>query len=96
MIHYLAGIVSMHSYPSVIIIFNCKINLILIKECSGCAIPIICPLNITYYAKFINIILPINTNSMIRIYLFLELITLSIANGRRWWMCLKVHRQKIN
>lgn len=79
--------------PRTVIIFTQKINQIAIQECHKLKIPTISLLDTNCDPKRADIGIPINDDSRPRIQLFLEIILLSIYEGRRWWLCIKVKKQ---
>jgi small subunit ribosomal protein S2 len=91
---YFRGRRGIHSLPSVTIVFHRKIDKTAIEECHKLSIPVICRLDVRYHPNFVTIGVPINTESIFRIHLFIETILESLHEGRRWWVSRKVKKQK--
>ena len=85
--------IEIQSIPRTVIIFTQKANQIAIQECYKLKIPTISLLDTNCDPKKTDIGIPINDDSRSRIQLFLEIILLSIYEGRRWWLCIKVKKQ---
>ena len=83
----------MQLIPRVVVIFNQKINRIIIQECRKLKIPTIGLLDTNCDPNIFDFGIPINDDSRLRIQLFLEIILLSIYEGQRWWLSLKVKKQ---
>jgi small subunit ribosomal protein S2 len=81
---YLSGLKGIRKLPGVVVIVGQTIELTAVHECRKLEIPVICRLDTDCDPNFVEIGIPINDDSTIRINLFLKVLLPRIKEGRSW------------
>jgi len=91
---YLGGLKGIRSLPKVVIVVGQKTELAAIQECRKLGIPIICTLDTDCNPNLVDIGVPINDDSILRINIFLETLLPRIKEGRRFWISKKSYTHR--
>jgi small subunit ribosomal protein S2 len=91
---YLGGLKGMRSLPRVVILVGQKVELAAIQECRKLGIPLICRLDTDCNPNLVDVGVPMNDDSVLRIRIFLKSLLPRIQEGRRWWFSRKVRKQR--
>jgi small subunit ribosomal protein S2 len=87
---YLGGLKGIQSLPGAVVIVGQTTELAAVRECRKLGIPVICRLDTDCDPSLAEIGVPINDDSPARVRLFLEALSSSICEGRRWRLQKKV------
>jgi small subunit ribosomal protein S2 len=87
---YLGGLKGIQSLPGAVVIVGQTTELAAVRECRKLEIPMICRLDTDCDPSLAEIGVPINDDSPARVRLFLEALSSSICEGRRWRLQKKV------
>ena len=87
---YLRGLKGIQSLPGVVIIVGQTAELAAVRECRKLEIPMICRLDTDCDPSLVEIGVPINDDSSIRVCLFFKTLSSSICKGRCWRFRKKV------
>lgn len=91
---YLGGLKGMRSLPRVVILVGQKVEFAAIQECRKLGIPLICRLDTDCNPNLVDVGVPMNDDSVLRIQIFLKSLLPGINEGRRWWFSKKVRKQR--
>ena len=91
---YLGGLKGIRSLPRVVIVVGQKVEFAAINECRKLGIPLICRIDTDCNPDLVEIGVPMNDDSILRIRIFLKSLLPGIHEGRRWWFSSKARKQR--